>query len=80
MSRKALTIRPILGSPHYCILWEGGGEVPGDLTGAFTTPADAKRAIAVWEAANRDEPVEVKEVPREEPRPRGRPPAKPIGG
>jgi hypothetical protein len=80
MSKKALTIRPILGSPHYCILWEGGGEVPGDLTGAFTTPASAKRAIAAWEAANREEAVEVKEYAREEPPRRGRPPAKSIGG
>lgn len=80
MTSKALSIRKQLGTPHYVVAWEGGGEIPADLQGAFTTPVDAKRAIAVWEAANRKEPVEVKDYVPEEPPRRGRPPAKPIGG
>lgn len=80
MSSKALTIRPQLGSPHYIILWENGGEVPAMLHGAFTTPADAKRAIAVWEASARTEPVEVKEISRDDVPRRGRLPMKSIEG
>lgn len=80
MTRKALTIRSQLGSPHYIILWEGGGEVPECLLGTFTTPTAALRAIAAWEADARDEPVEIKQIARDEPPRRGRPPAKPIEG
>lgn len=82
MSTKALKIVRCIGSPHYEIRWGGGGETPADLDGRFTTVADAKRFIEVWQAGARDEPVEVKEP--EDPVPekrRGRPPnIQPIGG
>ena len=82
MSTKAIKIVRCIGTPHYEIRWEGGGEIPAELEGRFTTMADALRFLEVWQAANRTEPVEVKtpEEPVPEKR-RGRPPTiRPLEG
>lgn len=45
------------------IVWNGGGEVPQDLKGHYTTPADAQKAIDVWLSKNPDREVKVEEKP-----------------
>ena len=80
MTTKALKIVRVHGNPHYEIRWEGGGEVPADLQGTFTSMTDAKRFIAVWQSARKDEPVQVNVVEDPVEKKRGRPPAKPIEG
>lgn len=77
--RKPLLVEHIPGSPHYRIRFEGGGELPAMLDGAFTSPTDAKRAIEVWQSDARDEPVEVKVEVREDVAPKRGRPAKAIG-
>lgn len=56
---KNLRIEPVPASALVQIAWEGGGELPEDLKGAYMTPADAKRAIEVWKASHPDRNPEV---------------------
>jgi len=57
---KNLRIEGDPGSALVRIVFEGGGELPASLSGKFTSPADAKRAIEVWKASKDGRPVEVK--------------------
>ena len=46
------------------IVWEGGGQVPAELSGLYSNPQEAKKAIRTWYAANKredqvDEEIEV---------------------
>lgn len=62
---KSLKIEPYPNSGLVKVAYEGGGEVPDQLKGAFTSPAAAKAAIEVWKANENKAEVEVK-VTREE--------------
>lgn len=56
---KNLVIEPMPSSALVQIKYEGGGEVPDALKGAYMTPRDAKMAIEVWLAANPERDLEV---------------------
>jgi len=77
MSQKSLQIVPVPSSSLVCVQWIGGGEVPHELNGSYTTPMAAKMAIATWEAKNkRNVEVEVKRPDEEvQSKQRGRPKA-----
>lgn len=47
---KALRIVRVEGSASLRVEWEGGGEVPLELQGRFTTPTMARNAITAYEA------------------------------
>ena len=53
--RKSLKVLPNPNGSLYVIVWEGGGQVPGELCGLYTTIVDAKRAIVSWYAMNKRE-------------------------
>lgn len=61
MSDKALMIEKIPASGLVRVRWDGGGEVPGELGGMYTSYLDAKRAITVWMAQNRQVDIKVQE-------------------
>lgn len=42
---KALKVRANPKGPHYQIYWEGGGELPFELSGLYTTISQAEMAI-----------------------------------
>lgn len=76
--QRSLRIEQVPASTLVRIAWNGGGELPEELKGYYTTPAEAKKAIQSWEAkSKRSVDVEVKR-PDGEPNKRGRP-AKAIG-
>ena len=76
--QRSLRIEQVPASTLVRIAWNGGGELPEELKGHFTTPAEAKKAILNWEAkAKRGVEVEVRR-PDNDPPKRGRP-AKAIG-
>jgi len=71
---KTFRIEPVPNSALVRIAFEGGGEVPDELKGAFTTPKIAQDAIRIWQLANPDrtqEPARV--VAREDEKPRPKP-------
>jgi len=51
-NKKLLTMN-IPGTPHLRVYFEGGGEVPKDLSGAYTSQAQADKAILKY-LSNRD--------------------------
>lgn len=59
---KALRIEPVPASTLVRIAWTGGGEVPDELKGAYTSRANAQLAIAAWKASNPDREVEVEKA------------------
>ncbi len=56
---KNLVIEPYPNSGLVQITYEGGGETPDALKGAYTSPAAAKEAIKVWQANGGREEVGV---------------------
>ena len=56
---RSLRIEKVPASTLLCIKWNGGGEVPAELSGYFTSQSAAKLAIEVWKQKNNR--VEVKE-------------------
>lgn len=76
--QRSLRIEQVPATTLVRIAWNGGGELPEELKGHYTTPAEAKKAIQNWEAkSKRGVDVEVKRPDDEAPK-RGRP-AKAIG-
>lgn len=74
---KTFRIEPVPASGLVRIAYEGGGEVPDELKGGWTTAANAKMAIAAWQAKNPDRTQEAPRVvteEQEEKRGPGRPP------
>lgn len=76
---RSLRIEKVPATTLVRVVWNGGGEVPGVLSGTYTSHAAAKLAIDVWKAASGREEVE-EESPdmdedkeRQEARKRGRP-------
>lgn len=49
---KELRVEKVEASTLVRIAWTGGGEVPDDLKGFFTSRVEAERAIARWKSAN----------------------------
>lgn len=47
---KALRIVRVPNSTSIKVEWEGGGEVPAELQGRYTTPTFAKQAVEAYEA------------------------------
>lgn len=76
---RSLRIERVPATTLVCIKWNGGGEVPAQLSGSYSSAAQAKFAIAAWQAANPDkEEVELDSpsedrAAQEAPRKRGRP-------
>ena len=61
-TKKSLKTLPNPNGSLVVIAWEGGGQVPEELSGVYTTHSDAKRAIVSWYATNNreeqiDEPI-----------------------
>lgn len=83
INKRSLLILPVPASTTVHIKWEGGGEVPAQLQGQYTSRKAALDAIAVWRSQNPEERDEVKiDQPRDEPLPRraSKPrPATPLG-
>lgn len=67
MSRSLRIERDEVHGVLFHIAWNGGGEVPDELKGHYTTPATAQAAIDVWLAKNpaREVMVEDKPLPPE---------------
>lgn len=74
INRRSLLIVPVPNSAMLAIRWDGGGEVPGALSGQYTSRKAAIDAISVWLSSQEDRDVDI-DKPREEPLPRraGRP-------
>lgn len=47
-NKKNLLVRNNVGSPHYKVIYEGGGELPKELTGLFTSEKEANKAISAY--------------------------------
>lgn len=60
MSKKNLRLVPDETTALIRIEWEGGGEVPLELSGSYTDTPNAQRAIAAYMAA-KGRVVEVKD-------------------
>lgn len=56
---KSLRIEPVPASTLVRIAWTGGGEVPDELKGAYTSRTHADLAIKAWQAANPERDVQV---------------------
>lgn len=56
--KRSLRIEKVPASTLVCIKWNGGGEVPKQLSGNYTSHLLAKRAIEVWKQENGREDVE----------------------
>lgn len=61
MMSKSLVIEPIPGTTMVQIKFEGGGELPEALKGAWTNRSLAHKAIDVWRSDKKDRNVEVKD-------------------
>lgn len=77
--KRSLRIEKVPATTMVCIKWNGGGEVPDQLKGSYTSVALARQAINVWKLQGGREDVE-EETPsfdedkeRQEARKRGRP-------
>lgn len=46
--QKRLITRNKLGSPHVIIFYEGGGEMPKELSGYYTSHKEAQKAIDLY--------------------------------
>lgn len=53
-TQKALRIETAPNSALLQIVWEGGGQIPSELEGMFTSTVEANRAIALWESTHRE--------------------------
>lgn len=49
---RSLRIEKVPASTLVCIKWNGGGEIPAELSGHYTSHDAAKLAIEVWKAKN----------------------------
>lgn len=66
---RSLRIEKVPNSTLLCIKWNGGGEVPRELHGTYTSMKDAKQAIEIWKVTNkREEVVEESVVDEMKPR------------
>lgn len=63
MSRSLRIERDEIHGVLLKVAWNGGGEVPDELKGHYTTPAAAQAAIEVWLAKNPEREVKVEEKP-----------------
>lgn len=79
---RSLRIEKVPATTLVRIAWNGGGEVPDELKGHYTSPLAAKQAIAVW-TSKAEREVEI-DSPSEDAavvkKPLGRPPMKSIAG
>lgn len=50
MTKRELKVVPVENSTLYRVVWDGGGELPDMLKSNYTSPAEAKTAIARWKA------------------------------
>lgn len=55
---RSLRIEKVPSTTLYCIKWNGGGEVPADLSGYYTTTGAAQEAINIWKKLNDREEVQ----------------------
>lgn len=62
---RSLRIERVPATALVCVKWNGGGEVPPELSGSWTSHNAAKLAIAAWLARNPEREVEV-ESPSED--------------
>jgi hypothetical protein len=58
---KRLRVEQVPGNTLLRFAYEGGGEVPDDLKGQYTSYAEAKRKLAVWESQNPERNVSPQE-------------------
>lgn len=81
--KRSLRIEKVPASTLVKIAWNGGGEVPAELSGTYTSYHSANMAIEVWKSNNKREEVEIDspdpDEDKERIKRRGRPPIKPIG-
>lgn len=69
MAHKNIRIEQVPSSALVRCAYEGGGELPAELQGTFTSPRDAKLAIDVYMAKqNRDVEVKVDAIEQEKAR------------
>lgn len=54
---RSLRIEKVPSTTLYCIKWNGGGEVPAELAGHYTTTYAAQQAINIWKSNNGREEV-----------------------
>lgn len=47
---RSLRIEKVPATPLVRVVWNGGGEVPAELSGCYTSHAAAKQAIAEYSA------------------------------
>lgn len=53
-AQKALVLETAPNTALIQIRWEGGGQVPQELSGLFTSKTEAQRAIELWESSHRE--------------------------
>lgn len=76
---RSLRIEKVPATTLVRVVWNGGGEVPAVLSGTYTSPLAAKRAIEVWKAQSgrteveEESPAMDEDKERQEARKRGRP-------
>lgn len=56
---RSLRIEKVPSSTLLCIKWNGGGEIPGVLSGTYTSYHAANQAIKAWLAEQSEREVEV---------------------
>lgn len=47
-TNKKLLVRNKVGTPHFKVIYEGGGELPKDLSGLYTSKNQAEKAIQLY--------------------------------
>jgi hypothetical protein len=70
INKRSLLIVPTPNSTMLAIRWDGGGEVPHELQGHYTSRKAAIDAIAVWKSKEAAREEVAVDEPREEPLPR----------
>ena len=48
VQEKKILIRNAPGTPHYKVIYEGGGEIPKDLLSLYTSEKEAQKAIDLY--------------------------------
>lgn len=52
MSIRSLRIEKVPSTTLYCIKWNGGGEIPKELSGTYTSMHLAREAMDIWKKQN----------------------------
>lgn len=76
---RSLRIEKVPATTLVCIKWNGGGELPAELSGTYTSMAAARTAIAVWSGNEGREVEEESPSPDEQKAKLGKRAPKPIG-